>query len=114
MSGAGAAVTCSDRLPADGEGGPGLHHVHGNGAVVVGPRAPGQFHRGVGDVSHLQALGGTGGSCGSRTDKEETRQHQHDSTQQRQTDDTKSLQVLPRLIPEQVLSESAEKATGQG
>lgn len=106
MSGAGAAVTCSDRLPADGEGGPGLHHVHGNRAVVVGPRAPGQFHRGVGDVSHLQALGGTGGSCGSQTDKEETRQHQHDSTQQRQTDDTKSLQVRPQLIPEQVLSES--------
>lgn len=76
MSGAGAANTCSDGLPADGEGGPGLHHVHGNRAVVVGPRAPGQFHRGVGDVGHLQAFGGTGGSCRSQTDKGETRQHQ--------------------------------------
>lgn len=58
----GAAVTCSHSLPAYREGGPGLHHVHGNRAVVVRPRAPGQLHSGVSNVSHQQALRGTRGS----------------------------------------------------
>lgn len=62
----GAAVTCSDGLPADREGGPGLHHVHGNRAVVVRPRAPGELHSSVSSVSHQQALRGTRRSCDTR------------------------------------------------
>lgn len=57
-----AAVTCPHSLPAYREGGPSLHHVHGNRTVVVGSRAPGQLHSGVSNVSHYQALRGTGRS----------------------------------------------------
>lgn len=59
------SLTCSHSLPADGEGGPGLDHVHGNGTVIVCSGAPGKLHGGVGDVAHGQALRGAGGSCNS-------------------------------------------------
>lgn len=68
----GAAVTCSDGLPAYREGGPGLHHVHGNRAVVVRPRAPGKLHSSVSSVSHQQALWGTRRSCDTRRTRTQT------------------------------------------
>lgn len=50
--------TCVYSLPANREGSPCLHRVHGDGAVVVRCWAPGQLHSGIGDVSHRWGLRG--------------------------------------------------------
>lgn len=59
----GAALTCAHSLPAHREGRPCLHHVHGDGAVVVCSGPPGQLGRGVGDLINRHVLGGTWGTC---------------------------------------------------
>lgn len=47
-----------------------MYCVGGDRTVVVGARGPGQLDGGVGNVSHLQSIGGAGGSCGRQADRQ--------------------------------------------
>ena len=59
----GQCGTCADGLPAHGERSPGLNGVHGDGAVVVRPRSPGQLSSGVCDFINGHGLGRAWGTC---------------------------------------------------